>query len=304
MARLTRPARRRTCLAIALVASLCAAASAQAATPPAVPTHGALWGAFPNERGGIAALQSRVGRRLAIVNRYVPWTFSRWQDVSTYLHGGHLPLISWSAAPTATAADITSGSQDALIRAAAVALKHAGGKVFLRPFYEFDQPPGHPRYIGTPRQVVAAWRHLAGIFRAAGATNVRLVWCPMAFDFQGGVAASFWPGNKYVNWVAADGYNFPGSTWHSFRDIFQNAYHFAYVHGKRMMIAETASPASDPRTPAWMAGAAKWIHHHTLVHAVSYFDSMSPKGYNFEVTSNSRTLAAFRAWGLRRYFHN
>ena len=50
-----------------------------------------------------------------------------------------------------------------------------------------------------------------------------------------------------------------------------------------MMIAETASPAADPRTPAWMAGAAKWIRHHTLVHAVSYFDSTSPKGYNFEV---------------------
>ena len=52
-----------------------------------------------------------------------------------------------------------------------------------------------------------------------------------------------------------------------------------------------------------MAGAAKWIRHHTLVHAVSYFDSMSPKGYNFEVASDRQTLAAFRAWGLHRYFH-
>lgn len=294
---------RRACLLIAVLASLFTAATAQAVTPPAVPTHGALWGAFPNEPGGIAALQQRVGRRLAIVNRYVPWTFSSWSDVSTYLRGGHLPLISWSAAPTTTAAEIANGSQDAVIHAAAVALRHAGGRVFLRPFYEFDQPQGHPRYIGNPTEVVAAWRHLYDIFRAAGATNVRLVWCPMAFDFQGGIAASFWPGKRYVNWVAADGYNFPGKTWHSFRDIFQGAYHFAYIHGKRMMIAETASPASDPRTPGWMAGAAKWIHHHTYVHAVSYFDSTSPKGYNFEVATNGQTLAAFRTWGLRRYFH-
>ena len=49
----------------------------------------------------------------------------------------------------------------------------------------------------------------------------------MAFDFHGGIAHSFWPGNSYVNWVAADGYNFPGHPWHSFRDIFQDAYHFA-----------------------------------------------------------------------------
>ena len=87
-----------------------------------------------------------------------------------------------------------------------------------------------------------------------------------------------------------------------FRDIFQDAYHFASVHGKRMVIAETAAPAADPRTPAWMAGAAKWIRHHGYVHAVSYFDSRSPKGYNFGVTTNRGTLAAFRAWGLRRYF--
>jgi hypothetical protein len=40
------------------------------------------------------------------------------------------------------------------------------------------------------------------------------------------------------------------------------------------------------------------------VHAVSYFDSTSPKGYNFKVTTNASTLAAFRAWGLRKYFHH
>jgi hypothetical protein len=293
---------RRACLLIAVSSALIAAATAQAVTPPVVPVHGALWGAFPNEPGGVARLQARVGRRLAIVNRYVPWTFTNWSEIATYLRGGHLPLVSWSAAPDTTAAAIASGSQDTVIRTAALVLKHAGGRVFLRPFYEFDQPHGHPRYIGTPAEVVAAWRRLAGIFHAAGARNVRLVWCPMAFDFQGGIAGSFWPGDRYVNWVGADGYNFPGATWHSFRDIFQGAYHFAYVHQKRMVIAETASPASDPRTPGWMVGAAKWIRHHGYVHAVSYFDSTSPKGYNFEVASDSSTLAAFRAWGLRRYF--
>jgi len=288
--------------AVALVAWIAFAVPVQAVTPPAVPAHGALWGAFPNEAGGIAALQRRVGRRLAVVNRYVPWTFTRWSDIATYLRGGHLPLVSWSAAPSTTAAGIASGSQDAVIRAAAVGLRHAGGRVFLRPFYEFDQPRGHPRYIGTPSEVIAAWRRLAGIFHAAGATNVRLVWCPMAFDFRGGIAASFWPGNRYVNWVGTDGYNFPGKPWRPFRDIFAGAYRFTSRHGKRMFIAETAAPAADPRTGAWMAGAAKWIHHHHWVHAVSYFDSMSPKGFNFQVASNSRTLSAFRAWGLRRYF--
>jgi hypothetical protein len=107
---------RRAGLLAAVLVGVLAAAPAQAVAPPAVPTHGALWGAFPNEPGGIAALQQRVGRRLAIVKRYVPWTFISWSDVSTYLRGGHLPLISWSAAPDTTAAAIASGIQDAIGR--------------------------------------------------------------------------------------------------------------------------------------------------------------------------------------------
>jgi hypothetical protein len=296
---------RRVLVMAMLLTALAAAAPqlAQAARPPAVPAHGALWGAFPNEPGGIARLQGRVGRRLAIINRYVPWTFSHWSAIGDYLRGGHLPMVSWSAAPTTTAAAIANGSQDAVIQRAAAGLKALHGRVFLRAFYEFDQPHGHPRYIGSPAEVRAAFRRLHHIFRVAGATNVRIVWCPMAFDFQHGIARSFWPGNKYVNWVGTDGYNFPGKTWRSFGAIFSNAYRFAVGHGKRMVIAEVASPAADPRTPKWMLAGARWIHHHPLIHAVSYFDSTSPKGYNFQVASNRHTLAAFRAWGLRRWFH-
>src|SRR2546423_10120544 len=166
--------------AVVVVALLAAAAPAQAVRPPSVPARGALWGAFPNEPGGIAALQSHVGRRLAIVHRYVPWDFSSWSAISDYLKTGHVPLVSWSAAPKATASAIASGSQDSVIIAAARALKHAGGRVFLRPFYEFDQPHGHPRYIGTPSEVVAAWRRLATIFHPVGAGKGRLGWCPLA----------------------------------------------------------------------------------------------------------------------------
>ena len=66
------------------------------------------------------------------------------------------------------------------------------------------------------------------------------------------------------------------------------------AHGSAMRAAVSAGP-NEPIGKLYAA-------HSTLVHAVTYFDSMSPKGYNFEVASNGRTLTAFRAWGLRRYF--
>ncbi|HUZ84456.1 MAG TPA: glycosyl hydrolase [Gaiellales bacterium] len=287
---------------LAILAIAPAAPAAGALGPNDVPTAGALWGAFPNEPGGAATLQQRVGRKLAVINRYVPWNFTNWSAFGPEVRAHQMPLISWSAAPTTNAAAIAAGHSDAAIRNAALQLKALGGPILLRPFYEFDQPKGHPRYIGTPAQVIAAWRRMYTIVRAAGASNVRLVWCPMSFDFARGVAQHYWPGAAYVDWVGADGYNFPGATWRSFGTIFASAYAFAVSQHKPMIVAETASPAGDPRTPAWIAGAGAWTVAHTDLKAVSYFDSTSPKGYNFRLASNARTLAAFSSWGRMAFF--
>lgn len=285
---------------LALSFSVSAVATASSST--LAPSKGALFGAFPNEKGGVSTLEQKIGRKLAINLRYVPWDFSHWSTFSADIKAGRVPLISWSAAPKTTAAAIASGKQDATLKRAAAALKVVGGQVLLRPFYEFDQPKGHPRYIGTSSQVIAAWRHTFMVFHNAGATNVKFVWCPMSFDFSRGVAQRFWPGRYYVNWVAADGYNFPNQKWRTFGQIFSAAYSFAVSAGKPMMAAETASPATDPRTPGWMVGAAQWIQAHPDFKAVSYFDSVSPKGFNFRLTAPASVLSAYRAWGKRSYF--
>jgi hypothetical protein len=286
--------------AITLVLTGAAGASASSTIAPRV---GALFGAFPNSSGGIVGLESRIGRRLAINMRYVPWDFSSWSTFAADHRAGRIPMISWSAAPKTTAAAIASGSQDAVLKRAALALRAVGGKILLRPFYEFDQPKGHPRYIGSSSQVIAAWRHTFKVFRAEGARNVKFVWCPMSFDFPNGIAQKFWPGGAYVNWVAADGYNFPGKPWRSFGEIFAAANAFAVRVHKPMMAAETASPANDPRTPHWMQAAASWIRGHHQFKAMDYFDSVSPKGYDFRLTASPTVLHAYANWGLRPYFH-
>jgi hypothetical protein len=289
--------------ALAALTLVIAGATSAGASSTIAPKTGVLFGAFPNDGSGIAGLEARIGRRLAIHNRYVPWDFSSWSTFSADHSAGRIPLISWSAAPKTTAAAIASGSQDAVIKRAALALRAVGGKILLRPFYEFDQPHGHPRYIGSPSQVIAAWRHTFNLFRAVGAKNVKFVWCPMSFDFANGYAQQFWPGANYVNWVAADGYNFPGKPWRSFGEIFGLANQFAVHKHKPMMAAETASPANDPRTPHWMVAAASWIRGHNQFKAIDYFDSVSPKGYDFRLTAAPTVLHTWASWGLRPYFH-
>lgn len=270
-----------------ILAALAVPASAAAATV----------GAFPNETGGAAVLQQHLGTTLPIDGHYVPWDFTSWsRKLAADKADGSTPMLSWSAAPLTTAAAIASGSQDARITAAAQALKAEGITIYLRPFYEFDQPQGHPRNIGSATDVIAAWRHTRSIFQSVGAANVKFVWCPMAFDYPTGVAQRFWPGASYVDYVAADGYNFPGRKWRAFGDIFAAGYAFSVSQGRPFFIAETASPGSDPRTPSWIAGAAQWVASSPNVAAVVYFDSMSPKGYDFRLYAHAAAFAAYKAW--------
>ena len=254
-------------------------------------------GAFPNETGGAAALQQHLGTTLPIDGHYVPWDFTSWANkVAPDKADGSTPMLSWSAAPLTTAAAIASGSQDTRIRAAASALKATGITIDLRPFDEFDQPKGHPRNIGSATDLIAAWRHTWSIFQSVGATNVRFIWCPMSFDYASGVAQKFWPGAGYVDYVGADGYNFPGQKWRPFGDIFASAYAFSVAQGRPFFIAETASVGSDPRTPSWISGAAQWVASSPNVAAVVYFDSMSPKGYDFRLYAHAAAFAAYKAW--------
>jgi hypothetical protein len=283
--------------------TLIAAVALAALAAPATAAANARVGAFPNETGGITTLEQKLGEHVSIDHSYVPWDFSSWSKrVAPDITAGRTPLLSWSAAPKTTAAAIASGSQDATIDAAAKALKAAGITIYLRPFYEFDQPQGHPRYIGTATQVIAAWQHLYTRFQADGATNVKFVWCPMAFDYTKGVAQTFWPGVNYVDYVAADGYNFPGAKWRAFGTIFADAYAFSVKVGRPFFIAETASPANDPRTPSWISGAAQWAQANTNVAAVVYFDSVSPKGYDFRLTPNASVFGAYKSWLQLPYF--
>jgi mannan endo-1,4-beta-mannosidase len=291
--------RRTILLVLALAAGLAAAPAAQATS--IMPTSGIYLGAFANEAGGISALETDIGRHLALDRTYMPWTFTGWaKRVAPDAAAGRIPELAWSAAPTTTAAAIASGSQDRIITAAARALRATGTEVMLVPWYEFDQPKGHKRWIGGPKKVIAAWRHMVTLFRAAGATNVHFVWTPMAFDFGAYAnvdARTFYPGDDYVHWIGADAYNLPGAPFRTQDDLLDAAVTFAHAHHKPFIVGETASLASVAATPGWIEAYGAWAAAHPTVKAVNFFDSISPKGYDFRLVANPALLTAFTHLG-------
>jgi parallel beta-helix repeat protein len=111
---------------------------------------------------------------------------------------------------------------------------------------------------------VAAWRHVHGVFAAEG-VRAFWVWSPNADAFAGarGGVDQYWPGDDYVDWVAADGFNRGGcadrATWRDFGPIFKAFYSWGSARAKPLMISGTGTvedPIDPGRKRGWYLDAA------------------------------------------------
>ena len=134
---------------IALIAPAASSANAASAN---VPGTGALFGAYVRPSSGASfydsaiAFETKLGRPLAIVNKYHTWSDTHFTDEAKLVASGHLVMVSWhptdGAGDGSMASKVSSGQYDSLIRAAADGLKPLGGKVLLRWDFEMTQSPG------------------------------------------------------------------------------------------------------------------------------------------------------------------
>ena len=141
-------------------------------------------------------------------------------------------MVSWE--PWSTAGRgfplkaIAAGRYDGYVRRAAKSAAAWGKPILLRFAHEMNgtwYPWGRGMPGNTPGIYKAAWRHLVGIFRTAGADNVQWVWTP---NVDGGGQypfRSYFPGNRWVDWVGLDGFNWARrGEWESFTDLFASSY--------------------------------------------------------------------------------
>jgi hypothetical protein len=110
-------------------------------------------------------------------------------------------------------------------------------------------------------------------------------------------ARTFYPGDAYVHWVGADAYNLPGAPFRTQDELLDAAVTFAHAHHKPFIVGETASLASVAATPGWIQAYGAWAAAHPTVKAVNFFDSISPKGYDFRIVANAALLTAFTNLG-------
>ena len=255
-------------------------------------------------RQSLALRRKQLGREQRIVHRFVGWSERMPSSSSVDGLSGSTLMVSWHGTRMAA---VTGGGSDSLIAAAARRLAAVEKPLLLRWAWEmngdwFD-------WGGSPSGYVRAYRRIHRIFRANGADNVAFVWSPnwnSSPDSSANAMERYYPGDDYVDWICADGYNWApgrqGDQWRSFASIYQDFYDWGLARGKPLMVGEYGAQERDPGEKAkWLSEAREALKKKFQgIKAVVYFDSK--KEYDWRVTSSPETLAAFRAMANDPWF--
>jgi hypothetical protein len=216
-----------------------------------------------DRQGVISSFERRerqLGRRLDIGHYF--YRFGErppsWRE-EWHRDSGRIPKVAWGG--DVSAAEIAAGLHDGHIRERAMATRAFGAPLFLRWFWEMDMAE-HRERTGPPETYIAAWRRIHRIFHNNGADNALFVWCPTAQSFATGKASQWYPGDEYVDWVCADGYNWapgrPNAEWRQFDEIYRAFYEFGLSVGKPMMVGEYGVQERNPgEKAAWFRTARR-----------------------------------------------
>ena len=288
---------------------------------PGLGTESLLFGAYtpPAPEDGMQAayaLEEQLGRRLDIISWYQHW--GGWGSefdaswVARAAAGGRIPMITWEpwtpggvTQPRYRLAEIARGTFDTYIRRWADGLAAYGQPVFLRPMHEMNgdwYPWGGTVNGNSASDYVAAWRRMHDIFSAAGATNVRFVWSPLAEDTPNVTENAFeryYPGTRYVDVLALDGYNWGADAqayggWRSFDDIFARPYaRITRLGPQPVWIAEVGSGTEGGDKASWVLDMFASALRYPRLRAIVWFNQWKER--DWRATTSPEVAAAFSA---------
>ena len=268
----------------------------------------------------LAAAESKLGRRLAIVRVYehLGHPFSN-PKINQIMAGGSTVLVSLDLFPGRdTYAGIAAGRQDAEIRSWLTEVEQSAVKYHLPAIYvTFEHEANvlaHHRALGTPAQFVQAWDHIHQLATAAHLNwndGGRLHWVLILthFAYMDRQASQFWPGVHEVDIVGADGYNTGGcraarSAHTPFTtgktppvtpaSLFTRVVRFAASHGSLpVFIAEWGSVAYRNASVRvnWIHQMQAFVQANPQITAALYWDSQVPP-CNYIINNSPTSLSA------------
>ncbi|HEV3152615.1 MAG TPA: glycosyl hydrolase [Candidatus Baltobacteraceae bacterium] len=240
--------------------------------------------------------------------------FIKSQGLDYWKRLGIVPEITWQPHGISYA-DINNGLWDSYLKLSAHEMLAYGAPIFVRPFHEFNNPgepwslPKQGANAAADAAFIAAWQRMVTIFRAAGASNVKFVWCYSAGELTWAknntwdLPASAYPGDDYVDWISFDTYQrgnrLTGKPWLDFDQI-------SFASYKTAVTISPAKPVSISEIGAteWGDGGrrkAQWLeqmlfelslpapyNRYPNLRLISYYDS-DAHGWAYKLRTSRRS---------------
>jgi hypothetical protein len=296
-----------TALFAAASISLGIAASGSAAAAVKLGVYVASQGEVgaPEDARVLDSYAAMVGRKPDIVMTYSNVTdpLLTQTEISNLRARSETPLVTWQlyrsgwSGPTVSLREIAAGNYDADLRNAAELAKSLPFTVMIRFAHEMNG--NWYGWSGDPPAYIDAWRHAVTVFRQAGASNVRWVWAPNV-DTGAYPFSAYFPGDRWVDYVALDGYNWGTAglgvnRWQSLYQIFAPSYaRITKLSSKPLIISETASSEAGGDKAAWIReGFLTTIpQRFPRVAAVIWFNRDQEE--DWRINSSTASLNAYR----------
>lgn len=222
---------------------------------------------------------------------------------------GAIPMITWEPwdytggqkQPAFALRRIAGGAYDPYIRRWARGIRAWGKPLLLRFAHEMNgdwYPWAEAANGNAAGDYVKAWRHVHRIFRSVGTRNVKWVWSPNVAYPGSTPLAGLYPGDRYVDWVGVDGYNWgtsqPGKRWQSFQELFDPTLaEVSRITDKPVMLAEVASSELGGDKAAWITDFFAALKRRPQIRAFAWFNH--DKETDWRIQSSDSARAAFAA---------
>ena len=287
---------------------------------PVVPAARSFGVALPDVPGTMAPLEDlsvALGHRPDRVMWYVAWSLRSafpTAQAAAVAATGATPVITWepwdpaagTVQPAYSLDAIAAGAHDAYLTSWARQARAYGRPVVLRFAHEMNGT-WYPWAAGvngnTAADHAAAWRHVVSLFNRQKATNVVWQWSANVSYPGSTPLASLYPGDRWVEEVGLDGYNWAGllagTTDTSFADVFgASAAEVRRLTALPLHVTETGTPEGLGDKAAWVAGMFETLDADPTYAGVTWFSFA--KETDWRIDSSEASLAAFRA-GLLDY---
>lgn len=268
----------------------------------------------------IRKLERSIGRRVAVVSWFQEWDpgasqfkYSVAKPLRAIVRSRRKAMMTWEPIRddnwgAFTNDIVASGLHDGYIRAWARGIARLRRPIHVRLAHEFNgnwYAWGGPVNGNSPESFKRMWTHVVDVARSAGATNVKWVWAPLAEDVPNeGVNhfENYYPGRKYVDVLALDGYNWGGGTpqfggWRPFRKIFRSAYKRIRKLGPQpVWIAEVGSASDGGSKARWVRNMFRTAQKWKRLKAIVWYNQDKERDWSTaSVAGAFRSKRSFRA---------